>query len=37
MAVIMYSFNVNMSSKMSDGVLQWDTVMLQNDVLMTLE
>ena len=30
MGVIIYSFNLNVSPKMSYGVLQCDTVMLQN-------
>ena len=36
MGAIMYSFNLNISPKMSHGVLECDTVMLQNDVLMVL-
>ena len=34
MGVIMYSFNLNMSPKMSYGVLECDSVVLQNDMLM---
>ena len=34
MDVIIYGFNVNISPKMSDGVLEYDIVMLQNYVLM---
>ena len=36
MGVIIYSFNVNISPKMSHGVLEYDGVMLQNDTLMIL-
>ena len=36
MGVIIYSFNLNTSSKMSYGVLECDVVMLQNYVLMIL-
>ena len=36
MGVIMYSFNLNMSPKMSYGVLECDVVMSQNDMLMIL-
>ena len=34
MGVIIYSFNLNMSPKMSHGVLECDSVVLQNDMLM---
>ena len=36
MGVIIYSFNVNISPKMSHGILECDSVMLQNDMLMIL-
>ena len=36
MSVIIYSFKVNISLKMSYGVLECDIVMLQNYVLMIL-
>ena len=36
MGVLMYSFNLNMSCKMSYGVLECDIIMLQNYVLMIL-
>ena len=36
MGVVIYSFNLNMSPKMSHGVLYSDIVMLQNDMLMIL-
>ena len=36
MGVIIYSFNLNISPKMSYGVLECDTVMLQNDMFMIL-
>ena len=36
MGVIIYSFNLNISLKMSYGMLECDTVMLQNYMLMTL-
>ena len=36
MDVIIYSFNLNISSKMSYGVLEGDIVMLQNYMLVTL-
>ena len=36
MGVIIYSFNLNISPKMSSGVLQCDIVMLQNYMLMIL-
>ena len=36
MDVIIYSFNFNISPKMSSGVLERDIVMLQNYMLMTL-
>ena len=36
MGVIIYSFNVNISPKMSHGMLECDTVMLQNDMLKIL-
>ena len=34
MGVIIYSFNLNISPKMSCGVLECDILMLQNDMLM---
>ena len=34
MGVIIYSFNLNISLKMSYGVLEYDIVMLQNHMLM---
>ena len=34
--IIIYSFNLNISSKMSQGVLEGDIVMLQNYMLMIL-
>ena len=34
--VIIYSFNLNISPKMSCGVLECDIVILQNYMLMTL-
>ena len=34
MGVIIYSFNLNISPKMSHGVLECDTVMLQNYMLI---
>ena len=34
--VIIYSFNLNISPKMSYGVLECDIIMLQNYVLMLL-
>ena len=34
MGVIIYSFHLNISSKMSYGVLECDIVMLQNYILM---
>ena len=37
MGVIIYSFNLNISPKMSNGVFEYGTVMLQNDMLMILE
>ena len=36
MGVIMYSFNLNMSPKMSYGVLECAIVILQSDMLRTL-
>ena len=36
MSVIVYSFNLNVSPKMSYGALECDIVMLQNYKLMTL-
>ena len=36
MGVIIYSFNLNASPKMSHGVLECDVVMLQNYMLMVL-
>ena len=36
MGVIIYSFNLNTSPKMSYDVLEYDTVMLQNYMLMIL-
>ena len=36
MGVIIYSFNSNISPKMSHGVLECDIVMLQNYMLMVL-
>ena len=36
MGVIIYCFNLNTSPKMSYGVLEWDTAMLQNYMLMIL-
>ena len=36
MGVIMYSFNLNISPKMSYGVLECDVVMLQNYMLLIL-
>ena len=36
MGVIIYSFNVNTSHKMSYGVLECDIVMLQNYMLIIL-
>ena len=37
MGAIIYSFNLNISPKMSYGVLECDIVMLQNDMLMILK
>ena len=37
MGVIFYSFNLNISPKMSHGVLQCDIVMLQNYMLMSYD
>ena len=34
MGVTIYSFNLNISPKMSNGVLECDTVVLQNHMLM---
>ena len=34
MGVIIYSFNLNISSKISYGMLEYDIVMLQNYMLM---
>ena len=36
MDLIIYSFNLNISPKMSYGVLECDTVILQNYMLMIL-
>ena len=36
MGVITYSFNLNISPKMSHGVLECDSVMLQTYMLMIL-
>ena len=36
MGVIIYSFILNISPKMSCGVLECDVVMLQNYILMNL-
>ena len=36
MGAIIYSFNVNISPKMSRDMLEYDSVMSQNDVLMIL-
>ena len=36
MGIIIYSFNLNISPKMSEGVLECDIVMLQNYMLMIL-
>ena len=36
MGVIMHSFNLNISPKMSYGVLESDIVMLQNYMVMIL-
>ena len=36
MGVILYSFNLNISPKMSYSALECDTVMLQNYMLMVL-
>ena len=36
MGVIIHSFNLNISTKMSYGVLESDIVMLQNYMLMIL-
>ena len=36
MGVIIYSFNLNISPKMSYDVLEWDLVMLQNYTFMIL-
>ena len=36
MGIIIYSFNLNISLKMSYGVLECDIVMLQNYMLMIL-
>ena len=36
MGVIIYSFNLNISPKMSYGVLEYVIVMLQNYLLMIL-
>ena len=34
MGVIIYSFNLNISPKMSQGVLECDSVVLQNYMVM---
>ena len=36
MGVVIYSFNLNISPKMSCGVLECDIVLLQNYMLMVL-
>ena len=36
MSVIVYSFNLNISTKMSYGMLECDIVMLQNYMLIIL-
>ena len=36
MGVVVYSFNLNVSPKMSHGVLECDVVLLQNYVLIIL-
>ena len=36
MGAIIYSFNLDISPKMSYGMLECDVVMLQNHMLMTL-
>ena len=36
MGVIIYGFNLGISPKMSHGVLECDTVMVQNYMLMIL-
>ena len=36
MGVIIYSFNLNTSPKLSNGVLECDIVMLQNCILTIL-
>ena len=36
MGVVSYTFNLNILPKMSHGVLECDSVMLQNDMLMIL-
>ena len=36
MGAIVYSFNLNISPKVSYGVLECDIVMLQNSMLMVL-
>ena len=36
MGVIIYGFNLDISPKMSYGVLEWDIVMLQSCMLMIL-
>ena len=36
MGVIIHSFNLNMSPKMSYGMFECDIVMSQNDMLMVL-
>ena len=36
MGIIIYSFNLNISPKLSYGVLEYDIVMLQNYMLMLL-
>ena len=36
MGVIIYSFNLNISPKMSNGEFEYDIVMLQNYMLMIL-
>ena len=36
MGAIIYSFNLNISPKVSYGVLEYDIVVLQNSMLMVL-
>ena len=37
MVGVIYRFNLNISTKMSQGIVECDTVTLQNYMLMTLE